>query len=108
MADIRKFLDSAGVSALWGEVVSEVETKVAAEAAIARAAEKANKDAIDGHATRLTAAEGKIAALEAGTYDDTEVRGLIAGNTTAIKGVDGKVDALAGKVGSVPADKTVV
>ena len=29
--------------------------------------------------------EGQIAALEAGTYDDSEVRGLIAANDTAIK-----------------------
>lgn len=66
MADLQKFLNQDGVSVLWTKVaeeVSKVDTKVA------------------GHETRLATAEGKIAALEAGTYDDTEVRGLIAKNT---------------------------
>ena len=70
MADIKKFLDQSGVSTLWSKIaeeVAKVDTKVA------------------GHETRLTAAEGKIEALEKGTYDDTEVRGLIAANDTAIK-----------------------
>ena len=69
MADIQKFLNQAGVSTLWSRIAEEVgkvDTKVA------------------GHETRLTAAEGKIEALEKGTYDDTEVRGLITANTTAI------------------------
>lgn len=70
MADLKKFLDQAGVSTLWtrvAEEVSKVDTKVA------------------GHETRLAEAEGKIAALEAGTYDDTELRNLINANDTAIK-----------------------
>ena len=70
MADLQKFLNQEGVSTLWtriAEEVSKVDTKVA------------------GHETRLTEAEGKIAALEAGTYDDTELRGLITANDTAIK-----------------------
>lgn len=70
MADLKKFLDQAGVSTLWtrvAEEVAKVDTKV------------------DGHETRLAAAEGKIEALEKGTYDDTEVRGLITANDTAIK-----------------------
>lgn len=69
MADLQKFLNQEGVSTLWtriAEEVSKVDTKVA------------------GHETRLTAAEGKIAALEAGTYDDTELRGLIGENTDDI------------------------
>ncbi len=69
MADIQKFLNQAGVSTLWtriAEEVGKVDTKVA------------------GHETRLATAESKIEALEKGTYDDTEVRGLIADNTTAI------------------------
>ena len=70
MADLKKFLDQAGVSTLWtrvAEEVSKVDTKVA------------------DHETRLAAAEGKIEALEKGTYDDTELRGLITANDTAIK-----------------------
>lgn len=69
MADIKKFLNQDGVSTLWtriAEEVGKVDNKVA------------------GHETRLTAAEGKIEALEKGTYDDTEVRGLITANTAAI------------------------
>ena len=69
MADLQKFLNQEGVSTLWtriAEEVSKVDTKVA------------------GHETRLTTAEGKIAALEAGTYDDTELRGLIGENTDDI------------------------
>lgn len=75
MADIKKFLDQAGVSTLWSRVAEEV-AKVDAKAA-------QNAKDIASHATRLTEAEGKIAALEAGTYDDTELRGLISANTSA-------------------------
>lgn len=75
MADLKKFLDQAGVSTLWSRVAEEVQ----------KVDNKAVQNAADiaAHATRLTAAEGKIAALEAGTYDDTEVRGLIADNKSA-------------------------
>ena len=76
MADLKKFLDQSGVSTLWTQIAAEV-AKVDAKAV-------KNAEDIASHNTRLTAAEGKIAALEAGTYDDTEVRGLIAGNTTEI------------------------
>ena len=41
--------------------------------------------------------KGQIAALEAGTYDDTEVRGLVQGNTDAIAVTDGKVNTLIGE-----------
>ena len=76
MADIKKFLNQAGVSTLWtriAEEVAKVDTKVAQ-----------NTTDIAGHETRLAAAEGKIEALEKGTYDDTEVRGLITENANAI------------------------
>ena len=69
MADLKKFLDQAGVSTLWGKVAEEV-AKVDA-----KAVENAGK---------ITTLETKVAALEAGTYDDTAVRELIAANTTAI------------------------
>lgn len=75
MADIKKFLDQAGVSTLWSRVAEEV-AKVDAKAV-------KNAEDIAAQATRLTEAEGKIAALEAGTYDDTELRGLISANTAA-------------------------
>lgn len=72
----KKFLDQAGVSTLWSKIAEEV-GKVDAKAI-------KNTEEIDKLGTRLGTAEGKIAALEAGTYDDTEVRGLIAGNAANI------------------------
>lgn len=103
MADLQKFLNQEGVSTLWtriAEEVSKVDTKVA------------------GHETRLAAAEGKIDALEKGTYDDTEVRGLIAdnasdiadnviaiaANTAAIEKLNGNVET----VGSVANTATTI
>ena len=74
--EIRKFLDQSGVSTLWTRIAQEV-AKVDAKAAD-------NAADILAHDTRLTAAESKIEALEKGTYDDTAVRNLIAGNTTEI------------------------
>lgn len=74
--DIKKFLDQAGVSTLWSRVAEEV-AKVDAKAV-------KNAEDIIAHGTRLDSAEAKIAALEAGTYDDTELRGLIGGNASAI------------------------
>ena len=77
MADIKKFLDQGGVSTLWARIAEEV-AKVDAKAAD-------NAADILAHGTRLDAAEKAIEALEAGTYDDTEIRGLITANDTAIK-----------------------
>lgn len=73
--DIKKFLDQAGVSTLWSRVAEEV-AKVDAKAV-------KNAEDIVAHGTRLDSAEAKIAALEAGTYDDTELRGLIGDNKAA-------------------------
>ena len=77
MADLKKFLDQSGVSTLWSKIAEEV-GKVDAKAI-------KNTEDIGKLDTRLGTAEGKIAALEAGTYDDTEVRGLIAGNAADIE-----------------------
>ena len=77
MADIKKFLDQGGVSTLWTRIAEEV-AKVDAKAA-------ENAADILAQGTRLEAAESKIAALEAGTYDDKEVRGLIADNKAALE-----------------------
>ena len=74
--DLKKFLDQAGVSTLWGRIAEEV-AKVDKKAVDNAAAIKANADAIAAHST-------KIDALEKGTYDDSEVRGLIADNVEAI------------------------
>ena len=77
MADIRKFLDQSGVSTLWTRVAEEV-AKVDSKAS-------ANAEAIAEHAGKIQTMEGQIAALEAGTYDDSEVRGLISANATNIQ-----------------------
>ncbi len=69
MADLKKFLDQSGVSTLWtrvAEEVSKVNTKV------------------ETNISDIQTLKGKVEALEAGTYDDTEVRGLIKDNTDAI------------------------
>ena len=73
--DIKKFLDQAGVSTLWSRVAEEV-AKVDAKAV-------KNAEDIAVHAGDIATMKGQIAALEAGTYDDSEIRGLIAGNTSA-------------------------
>lgn len=69
MADIKKFLDQGGVSTLWSRIAEEVQ-KVDDKAA-------ANAEAIE-------TLEGKVEALEKGTYDDTAVRALITANAEGI------------------------
>ena len=67
--EIKKFLDQSGVSTLWSAVATEL---------------KKVNDAAAQNATDIGVLQGKVDALEKGTYDDKEVRELIAGNTTAI------------------------
>lgn len=94
MADIKKFLDSAGVGVLWGQIAAEIE--------------KVNKNAeVADHETRLATAEGKIAALEAGTYDDTEIRGLITTNANAIATNLAAINTLNGDVETTGSVKNV-
>ena len=75
MADLKKFLDQSGVSTLWSRIAEEV--KKVDDKAVQNAAD------IAAHAGKIQTMEGQIAALEAGTYDDSAVRELIAGNTAA-------------------------
>ena len=77
MADIKKFLDKKGVSTLWTRIAEELEAKQTAIDAVKTAAETNKSD--------ITTMKGQIAALEAGTYDDAEVRGLINTNKTNIQ-----------------------
>jgi hypothetical protein len=96
MADIKKFLDQSGVSTLWSKIAEEV-SKVDAKAV-------KNAEDIAAHAGKIQTMEGQIAALEAGTYDDSEVRGLISANDTAIKANAAAIEVLNGGadvVGSV-------
>lgn len=74
MADIQKFLDKAGVSTLWTQVAAEV-AKVDAKVAT--------------NADEIATLKTKVSALEEGTYDDTEVRGLIEDNADAIAILNG-------------------
>lgn len=76
MADLKKFLDQSGVSTLWARIAEEVK-KVDDKAA-------QNATNIATNASDISTMKGQIAALEAGTYDDTAVRNLITANTTAI------------------------
>lgn len=57
---------------------------VADSAATLQAGIDAVDDKADQNAADIDTLEGKVAALEAGTYDDTEVRGLISANADAI------------------------
>ena len=67
--DIKKFLDQSGVSTLWNRVAAEFK----------KVDDKAVKNAED-----IVVLQGKVDALEKGTYDDTAVKSLIANNATAI------------------------
>lgn len=69
MADLKKFLDQSGVSTLWSRIAEEVK----------KVDDKAATNAAD-----IVELQGKVDALEKGTYDDSAVRELIAANTTAI------------------------
>lgn len=76
MADIRKFLDQVGVSTLWSRISDELEAKQTAINEV--------KAQSDTNKSDITTMKGQIAALEAGVYDDTEVRNLISANTDNI------------------------
>ena len=57
--------------------------------AVADIATKAEVEAVAGNVTTL---EGKVKALEEGTYDDTELRGLIKANNDAITVLNGDAE----------------
>ena len=87
--DIRKFLDQQGVSTLWSHVAAEVK----------KVDDKAAKNAED-----IGVLQGKVDALEKGTYNDTEVRNLIAANTTAIGENAGNISANATAIATLNSD----
>lgn len=74
MANLDKFLNKAGVSTLWGQIAAEV----------AKVDAKAIKNAAD-----IVDLQRAVDALEAGTFDDTELKGLIKGNADAIAALVG-------------------
>ena len=74
MAETKMFLDQSGVSILWSRINEELKKK---------------QTTLDTHTQQITTMSGKIEALERGTYDDTEIRGLISNNTQAIETLNG-------------------
>lgn len=74
MANLDKFLNKSGVSTLWGQIAAEV----------AKVDAKAVKNAAD-----IATLQSAVDALEAGTYDDRELRGLIGDNADAIAALVG-------------------
>lgn len=133
MADIKKFLDQNGVSILWSKIVEKVATDVKSETdravgveqglatsiknlenyvgtipegatatdVVAYIQEKTNGIATDAALGELQGAVDAIEADYLKAADKTEL-------SNAISAVDGKADALAGKVGDVAEGKTVV
>lgn len=86
--DIKKFLDKSGVSTLWTQIAQEV-AKVDAKVQV--------------NSEDITKMKGQIAALEAGTYDDSEVRELISANANAITILNGE-ESVNGSVKKTAAD----
>lgn len=76
MADIRKFLDQAGVSTLWSRISDELEAKQTAINEI--------KTQSDTNKTNISNLTTRVDTLESNQYDDTEVRNLISANTSNI------------------------
>lgn len=72
--DLKKFLDQEGVGTLWSRVTEEIEKKNAELAATTQLAEE--------NASNIKTMQVQIEALEEGTYDDTELRSLIAAAQT--------------------------
>ena len=87
----KKFLDSAGVSTLWARIKTELEAKQAAIEAINGTLGE-HTTTIGEHTAAIADHAFKIEALEAGTYDDTELRGLIGNNAAAIATLNGDAE----------------
>ena len=76
MADIRKFLDQAGVSTLWSRISDELEAKQTVINEV--------KTQSDTNKTDISNLTTRVDTLENNQYDDTEVRNLISANTSNI------------------------
>lgn len=66
----QKFIDAAGVKVIYTQVAKDI-------------------DVVD---KKVNAMDGRVDALEKGTYDDSELRGLINTNKTAIETLNGTGD----------------
>lgn len=87
----KKFLDSAGVSTLWARIKAELEP-IESSVSTLNTTVEGHTTTIGEHTAAIADHATKIAALEAGTYDDTELRGLIGGNTAAIETLNGDAE----------------
>lgn len=87
----KKFLDSAGVSTLWARIKAELEPQQQAINTLNTTVGE-HTTTIGEHTAAIADHASKIAALEAGTYDDTELRNLIGGNTAAIETLNGDAE----------------
>lgn len=78
--------NTAAIAKLNGDVNTDgsVDKKIAASAASLQAGIDAVDSIADANAADIVTMKGQIDALEKGTYDDTEVRGLISANADAI------------------------
>ena len=99
----KKFLDSAGVSTLWARIKAELEPQQSAINTLNTTVGE-HTTTIGEHTAAIADHASKIAALEAGTYDDTELRGLIGANTTAINLLNSD-ETIAGSVAHTAAEK---
>lgn len=81
--DIQKFLDQAGVTTLWSLIVAEVQK---------------TDDKVVANANDISTLKTKVETLEQGTYDDSEIRSLIAANTTAISEAQADADVNAAAI----------
>ena len=92
------------VTGILKQAKDHAEGLAATNAAAAEAAQKAaddaqaDVDALTAEGGKVTVLEGQVAALIAGTYDDTEVRGLIKTNADDIDALEGRAEALEGQV----------
>lgn len=82
--------NKAAIAKLNGDATTEgsVAKAVADSAATLNAAIDAVDTIADANAADIVTMKSQIAALEAGTYDDTEVRGLISANADAIEALE--------------------
>lgn len=82
--------NTAAIAKLNGDAstAGSVAKAVADSAATLQASIDAVDAIADQNAADIDVLEGKVSALEAGTYDDTEVRGLISANADAIDALE--------------------
>ena len=78
---MSKLVDLKRLQQLAEGLDARMKAKVSAEESRAKGVE-------EGLSTKVGTLEGKVAALEAGTYDDAEVRGLISDNADAIAAIE--------------------